>query len=122
MKAVVAIVQGIAVVCALAFVVLLFVNEPERLDPQAAASAADGAETTEIDAAAVFADRCAGCHGPDGGGGRGPQLSDGRVAAAFPNIEDQVVVVTDGRGGMPAFGDRLSEDEISAVVAFSRTL
>ena len=120
MKVVVAIVEGLAVFCALAFVVLLFANEPERLDPRAAV--ADGAEAAEIDPAAVFADRCAGCHGPDGGGGRGPQLSDGRVAAAFPDIEDQIVVVTEGRGGMPAFGDRLTPDEIRAVVAYSRTL
>ena len=124
MKNVVRFVQGIAVVGALAFVVLLFANEPERLDPQATATegAEDAGGAVAIDGAAVFADRCAGCHGPDGGGGTGPQLSDGRVAAAFPNIEDQIVVVTEGRGGMPAFGDRLSADEISAVVAFSRTL
>ena len=120
MKVVVKIVEGMAVLGALAFVVLLFANEPERLDPQAATDT--GADVTEIDPAAVFADRCAGCHGPDGGGGRGPQLSDGRVAAAFPDIEDQIVVVTEGRGGMPSFGDRLTPDEIRAVVAFSRTL
>jgi mono/diheme cytochrome c family protein len=98
-----------------AFVVLLFANEPERLDPRVTPAG-------EIDAATVFADRCSSCHGPDGGGGRGPQLSDGRVAAAFPDIEDQIVVVTEGRGGMPSFGDRLSEEEIRAVVAYSRTL
>ena len=119
MKVVVAVVQGIAAVCAVAFVVLLFVNEPVDVEPAAAAPAGAAAE---IDAAALFADRCAGCHGPDGGGGVGPQLSDGRVAAEYPDIEDQIVVVTDGRGGMPAFGTRLSSDEIRAVVAFSRTL
>ena len=120
MKTVVAVVEGIAVLCAAAFVVLLFANEPEQVDQHA--SPADGAAATEIDGAAVFADRCSVCHGSDGGGGRGPQLSDGRVAAAFPDIEDQIVVVTDGRGGMPAFGSRLTEDEIRAVVEFTRTL
>jgi mono/diheme cytochrome c family protein len=116
-RTVVNVVQAIAVICTIAVVALLFLNEPEELDPAAAATPA-----SEIDAAALFADRCAGCHGPDGGGGRGPQLSDGRAAARFPDIEDQIVVVTDGRGGMPAFGGRLSPDEIRAVVAFSRTL
>jgi cytochrome c oxidase cbb3-type subunit 3 len=119
-KVVVAVVQVFAVLCAAAFVVLLFANEPERIDPQAASEAPDG--EVVVDAAAVFADRCSGCHGPDGGGGRGPQLSDGRVAAAYPDIEDQIVVVTEGRDGMPSFADRLTEDEIRAVVAFSRTL
>jgi mono/diheme cytochrome c family protein len=120
-KVVVAVVQIFAVLCAAAFVVLLFANEPERIDPQAASEAPEG-EVVAVDAAAVFADRCSGCHGPDGGGGRGPQLSDGRVAAAYPDIEDQIVVVTEGRDGMPSFADRLTEDEIRAVVAFSRTL
>ncbi len=124
------VVQGIAALCAVAFVVLLFTNQPERLAPVAAppppaegnGEAAEPVEAVVVDAAAVFAERCAGCHGADGGGGRGPQLSDGRAAANFPDIEDQIVVVTEGRGGMPSFGDRLTPDEIRAVVEFSRAL
>jgi len=74
------------------------------------------------DAAAIFADRCSSCHGSTGGGGIGPGLSGGRVAGAFPDIEDQVTVVRDGRGRMPSFGDRLTDDELRAVVRFTRTL
>ncbi len=75
-----------------------------------------------IDAAAIFAGRCSSCHGSTGGGGIGPQLSGGQVAAAFPDIEDQVSVVRDGQGRMPSFGNRLTDEELRAVVRFTRTL
>jgi mono/diheme cytochrome c family protein len=78
-------------------------------------------DTADAEGAALFSASCAGCHGADGGGGVGPQLSDGAVLEAFPDEGDEIAVVTDGRGGMPAFGDRLSAEEIAAVVAFTRT-
>jgi mono/diheme cytochrome c family protein len=68
----------------------------------------------------VFARRCATCHGLGGGGGRGPKLSDGRVVQRYPDVADQVAVVTNGRGGMPKFGDVLDPDEIEAVVRYTR--
>ncbi len=71
--------------------------------------------------AAVFADRCASCHGAEGqGGGIGPPLA-GVVEANFPDVGDQIAVVTNGQGRMPAFADQLSSDEIAAVVEFTRT-
>jgi mono/diheme cytochrome c family protein len=121
-KRVVAGVQVLAALCAVAFVVLLFANEPASFDAAPATPADPDAPAAEVDGAAVFADRCASCHGRDGGGGFGPQLSEGRAAAAFPDIEAQIAVVTDGRGSMPSFGGRLGPDEIRAVVAYSRTL
>lgn len=120
MKTLVNVVQVIAVGCAFAFVVLLFFNEPEDVDDNGPSGG--GGEAAQVDGAAVYASRCASCHGSDGGGGRGPQLSDGRVVERFPDVEDQIRVVSDGRGGMPAFGDRLSADEIRAVVDYTRTL
>ena len=68
----------------------------------------------------VFDDNCARCHGGSGGGGAGPKLSDGEVVAAFPGPADQVAVVREGRDTMPSFGDRLSAEEIDAVVRFTR--
>jgi mono/diheme cytochrome c family protein len=109
------IVNGLEVLALLAivvFVVMLFANEPES---GGGASGGDpGAE--------IYATRCAGCHGADGGGGVGPQLSDGNVVDTFPDVADEVAVVTDGRGRMPAFGDRLTPQEIDDVVAYTRTL
>jgi mono/diheme cytochrome c family protein len=97
-------------VAALAFVLALFVNEPD--EGGGAASTSPGA--------AVFASNCAGCHGADGGGGVGPQLA-GRVVDRFPDAADQVAVVTNGRGGMPSFKGDLTPQQIDQVVEYTRT-
>jgi len=110
-KRVVNVIEALAVVAALVFVVLLFANEPGT--PYAA---------TSSPGAAVFAANCARCHGSDGSGGIGPQLSDGKVAQAFPDAADEVQFVTRGRDGMPAFGDTLSPSQIEQVVQYTRTL
>jgi mono/diheme cytochrome c family protein len=97
------------------FVVMLFANKPD--EGGGAASAGDGGPGAEL-----YSANCARCHGGDGGGGVGPQLSDGQVVAAFPEVEGEIDVVTDGRGSMPSFGDRLSTAEIDQVVEYTRTL
>lgn len=62
----------------------------------------------------LFADNCAGCHGPEGrGGGVGPSLR----AAAFEEIVAPMVRA--GGDGMPAFEKRLTDAQIDAV---SRTV
>jgi len=96
------------------FVVMLFVNEPDGGDAASAGGGGPGAE--------LYSANCARCHGSDGGGGVGPQLSDGQVVDAFPDAEDEIEVVTDGQGSMPSFGDRLSPTEIDQVVEYTRTL
>ncbi len=68
----------------------------------------------------VYGDNCARCHGPDGEGGTGPQLGDGAVAENFPDIEDQIEVIREGRNGMPAWEDSLTPEEIEAVATFER--
>ncbi|GEM_PF-1166996 len=68
----------------------------------------------------VFEANCAVCHGQNGEGLVGPQLGGGAAVANFPDPADQIAVVTDGRGGMPAWGSSLSEEEIAAVVAYER--
>ncbi len=109
------IVNGLEVVALLAigvFVVMLFANEP----------GGGGSGSAGGPGAEIFAARCAGCHGRDGGGGIGPQLSDGKVVDAYPDAADEATVVTDGQGRMPAFGGRLTPQEIDQVVAYTRTL
>jgi mono/diheme cytochrome c family protein len=100
-------------------VVLLFTNEPEAPPPGAAVVDAYG---QTIDGAAIFRDNCATCHGGDGSGGIGPRLAGGRVVAVYPDPADQIAVVTNGRAGMPAFGAKLTDDEIAAVVEYTRTV
>jgi mono/diheme cytochrome c family protein len=68
----------------------------------------------------IYQAECARCHGGSGGGGAGPKLSDGRAVEQFPNAADQEQVVHDGRGSMPAWGSKLSDEEIAAVVRYTR--
>jgi len=120
-KRVVAVVEAAAVLCALLFVVMLFANEPSRSAP-ARADAGATTGTTVVNGSEVFGNRCSSCHGSDAGGGLGPQLSKGRVVARFPDIADQIAVITNGRGGMPGFKAQLSAEEIRAVAEYERSL
>ena len=61
----------------------------------------------------VFSANCSGCHGANGTGGNGgPDLSEQTDAATV------IAQVTNGGGGMPAFGDQLSKQQISDVAAY----
>jgi cytochrome c oxidase cbb3-type subunit 3 len=64
---------------------------------------------------------CVGCHS-QGGGGMGPALMDNvwRYGSAPEDIKASIV---DGRpNGMPAFGDRITDDQIWQLVAYVRSL
>ncbi len=79
------------------------------------AGGADGGAPA-ADGQAVFTDTCGACHtltAAGTSGVSGPSLDGvGLDAAAIEAI------VSEGRGGMPAFGGELSEAEISAVAEF----
>ena len=68
----------------------------------------------------VYIDRCASCHGNDGGGGRGTRLSDGLMVTRYPDVYDQIKIVADGVRSMPAFAGTLDDVEIFAVVRYTR--
>lgn len=68
----------------------------------------------------VYQRSCASCHGASGGGGAGPALDGGRMVEAYPDLADQVDVIANGRGAMPAFGERLSAEEVEAVARYTR--
>jgi mono/diheme cytochrome c family protein len=83
---------------------------------------ADGvADQVLVEGREIFSSSCARCHGASGQGTRrAPQLNDGRVLTQYLDIEDQIALVTGGRSGMPGFADKLTEDEIEAVVRYTR--
>ena len=63
--------------------------------------------------ATVFAANCSGCHGGNGTGGNGgPDLS------SVTSMSEVIAQVTNGGGGMPAFGDQLTKQQISDVAAY----
>ncbi len=72
-----------------------------------------------VDGHMIFTRDCATCHGSAGGGGVGPQLSEGTVAERL-TLEEQIAVITDGRGQMPSWEGELSEREIRAVARYER--
>ena len=67
----------------------------------------------------VFGAYCVACHGPDGGGVIGPNLTDsfwihgGSPSAIYTTVHDGVLAK-----GMPAWGQSLKPDEVTAVVAY----
>lgn len=81
----------------------------------------DGTDSaTLVSGERVYMSQCATCHKPDGSGGSGPALGNGVVVEKYPNIAAQIQVITDGRGAMPAFGDKLSPEMIQAVAIYER--
>ncbi len=70
----------------------------------------------------IYIRNCAGCHGISGGGATGPKLADGAVSATYPDIDDQMAIVGDGKDQMPGFANKLSDAEIEAVVRYTREI
>jgi mono/diheme cytochrome c family protein len=85
--------------------------------PAATTEAGGGGEGDPAAGEGVFASAgCGGCHTLEAAGSNGatgPNLDE-----LQPSFEAVVEQVTNGGGGMPAFGDRLSEEEIRNVAAF----
>jgi len=106
------VVEVIAGVAALVFVIALFANQPSGGGAANAAKSGPGYD--------VYVSNCARCHGQEGQGGIGPQLA-GQVTTDFPDAKDEVAFVRDGRDGMPSFAGDLSPAEIEDVVAYTRT-
>ncbi len=67
----------------------------------------------------IYARSCASCHGASGQGGTGARLA-GTVGETYPDIDDQMAVIAEGRNAMPPFGGRLSAEEIEAVARYTR--
>ena len=68
----------------------------------------------------AYTKNCVSCHAADGSGGRGPKLNEGKLDELYPNSADQQAVIQNGQGPMPAFEEKLSEEELAAVVRFTR--
>ena len=103
-----------------------------------ATSAQPAAGTTQTAAGAgggdlgarVYAQRCALCHGPAGKGdgpaaaGLNPKPRNHTDGAYMNSRTDEqlLAVIRNGKGGMPAWGKILSDEEIHAVLKHVRSL
>lgn len=103
-------------------------------------------ETPESRGAALYAANCVACHGPDGAGsdkgGVGRPLWNGNAEQTFPDPLEQVAFVKHGscgvgiaygnpkreggqhkgKGGMPAFGGVLTDQQILDVITYERSV
>ena len=76
--------------------------------------------------ASTYKTNCVSCHGQDGRGsavGKSLHAADFHAAQVQQQSDAQLAgVIAEGRGNMPAFGTRLSKDQIDALVKYIRTL
>jgi len=85
-----------------------------------------GPQTEAADGTALYKKRCSMCHGAEGKGFSANKTPDFTSADWQKAHTDEVItaVIKDGKKGtpMPAFGSKLSEDEVKAVVGHLRSL
>jgi mono/diheme cytochrome c family protein len=96
------------------------------LGPASALRSPSGTENAT--AASTYKTRCSGCHGQDGRGdtdvGKSLGVADLHSAEVQKQSDAQLAaVIANGRNNkMPAFGSRLSKDQIDSLVLFIREL
>ncbi len=78
------------------------------------------------DGADLFKKKCSMCHAPDGKGYsaiKTPDFTDPKVQASMTD-QEMVDVIKNGKKGtaMPAFADKLTDDEINSLVTYIRSL
>ncbi|MBI3652329.1 MAG: c-type cytochrome [Acidobacteria bacterium] len=79
--------------------------------------------TPAMDAAKIFADKCAVCHGNDGKGKlKGtPDFTNAEWQKKETDAEFTETIKA-GKKPMPPFGGKLSEEQIKSLVAYVRSL
>lgn len=75
-------------------------------------------EPAAIDSAVIFSSNCVSCHGADRSGKRGPSLLPDRLTKEAPQYAE---TITNGSDPMPAFGGKLSAEEINALAEWILT-
>jgi cbb3-type cytochrome c oxidase subunit III len=80
----------------------------------------------EADGAAIFKKNCTMCHGADGKGYsalKTPDFTDPKWQASKKDNEIREVIKNGKKGtAMAPFGEKLKDEEISAVIAYIRSL
>src|ERR1700687_286903 len=75
----------------------------------------------------IFKEKCAACHGPTGTGdttmGKNLKLRDlGSADVQKQTDAELTAIITAGKGKMPAYGAKLSKEQVGELVKFIRTL
>lgn len=79
------------------------------------------------DGAAIYKAKCATCHGADGSGqtamGKAMKLRDLRSAEVQKQTDKELYAWTaDGKGKMPGYKGKLTDEDINALVAHMRAM
>ena len=93
------------------------VAQQQEVTPAPATPAAVAAPVIAADGQALFKKHCAGCHGPEGKGAFGPDLS-ADYQYGKTNMAAQESIASGRPGNMPAFGEKLSDEEIETLTEF----
>ena len=97
------------------------VSKPEPVAEKPAEPQVAATDTETADGAAIYAQRCAMCHGGDAKGGVGPDLTSAEyVYGKTPEAVTESIA--QGRKGMPGFGNQLSDAELVALVDYILSL
>ena len=80
-----------------------------------------------VEGGAEFKMKCAPCHGIRGAGdtklGQNLKVRDlGSADVQKQSDEDLAAIITKGKGKMPAYGGKLSREQITGLVKYIRTL
>lgn len=76
------------------------------------------------DAGALWAQNCASCHGKDGSGNTvmGKKLGVKDFTKEQSSDAEATNIIKNGKGNMSAYKDKLSDADVTALVAFIRSL
>jgi cytochrome c6 len=75
------------------------------------------------DAAALYKSKCQVCHGPDGKGSAAGQKMGAKPFSEVKESDKQLVEITkNGKGKMPSYKDKLTDDQINELVNYVKTL
>ena len=106
--------KGVLHLAAAGFVVLVISAVPARA-------------AAESDAAKLYTKNCALCHASDGSGSSPSGKALGAKDLASTEAQKKsdaelTAVITNGKGKMPAFGKKISADDVKMLVAYIRAL
>ena len=85
---------------------------------------ASSGEAFGADAGALWVQNCAFCHGKDGSGNTmmGKKLGVKDFTKEQSSAPEATNIIKNGKGNMSAYKDKLSDADVTALVAFIRSL